>query len=125
MRKVVLLALAMALALPAMARGRLSFPANERWKAECGSCHVAYPPPLLAAAGWRRLMAQLERHFGSDASLDAGTAAEIGAFLERYGGRGADEGLRITQTRWFRHEHRELRPENASNCAACHQGDLP
>ena len=125
MRKLVFLALAMTLALPAMAERRLSFPANERWKAECGSCHIAYPPPLLPAASWRRLMAQLERHFGSDASVAAGSAAEIGAFLERYGGRGADEGLRVTQTRWFRREHRDLRPKNAANCTACHQGDLP
>ena len=37
---------------------------------ECGDCHVAYPPGLLPATSWRRLMAGLDRHYGSDASLE-------------------------------------------------------
>ena len=27
---------------------------NYKWQAECGSCHLAYPPQLLPAANWRR-----------------------------------------------------------------------
>ena len=42
---------------------------------ECGSCHVAFAPGLLPAASWQRLMADLGRHFGSDASLDAAVPA--------------------------------------------------
>src|SRR4249920_3803985 len=56
---------------------------NAVWRAECGSCHVAYPPSLLSAEQWRAHMASLKRHFGSDASVDAAAAAEIGAFLQR------------------------------------------
>lgn len=121
------------LAHEAMAEGRFAVPANERWKAECGSCHIAYPPQLLPAASWQRVMSQLGRHFGSDASVEPAAAAEIGAFLVRYSAsgkraRGAADSLRITETRWFRREHREVALKNASGCAACHttaaQGDF-
>jgi hypothetical protein len=112
---------------------RFATPANERWKAECGSCHVAYPPQLLPADGWRRVMAGLERHFGTDASLDAAASTEIGAFLEVHAASGrrasaAAGKLRITETAWFVREHDEVPPaawksaavRSAANCAACH-----
>ena len=117
-----------ALAPAAMAESRLSVPQNDRWKAECGSCHIAYPPQLLPAQSWQRLMSGLDRHFGTDASLDAATAAEIGAFLQKHGGRRADETLRITETNWFAREHRKVSAKNAASCESCHttaaQGDF-
>lgn len=114
---------------------------NDRWQAECGSCHVAYPPRLLPAPAWRRMMSQLDKHFGADASLDARAAAEIGAFLEQNAAsgrraRGPADTLRITETAWFVREHDEVPAatwkapavKSAANCAACHtlaeQGDF-
>jgi nitrate/TMAO reductase-like tetraheme cytochrome c subunit len=109
------------------------------WKAECGSCHIAYPPQLLPARSWRAIMAGLDKHFGTDASLDPQAAAEISAFLERNAGRertpSARPVLRISETRWFAHEHDEVPAStwqsatvnSPSNCTACHvnadQGD--
>lgn len=109
------------------------YPANNpKWKAECGSCHVAYPPQLLPASSWRALMSGLEKHFGTDAGLDPRTAAEIGAFLERNAGRERSPSrkpvLRITETRWFVHEHDEIsgspwkKVKTPANCVACHSG---
>jgi cytochrome c553 len=109
---------------------------NAVWRAECGACHVAYPPFLLSAEQWRAHMASLKRHFGSDASVDAAAAAEIGAFLARGAGRdrgnamATSEPPRITRTNWFVKEHRDVRAtdwtsaavKSASNCGACHQG---
>ena len=108
---------------------------HPKWKAECGSCHVAYPPKLLPAASWRALMAGLDKHFGTDASLDAATAADILTFLEKNASRRTPETagkpqLRITQTRWFQGEHDEVparlwkdaRVKTPANCAACHTG---
>lgn len=108
---------------------------NEKWKAECGSCHVAYPPSLLPAPAWRRLMSGLDKHFGTDASIDARSAAEIGAFLESNAGQGkrcgSDSGtLRISETPWFRRKHDEVaastwknpRVQTPANCTACHAG---
>jgi len=109
-------------------------------KAECGSCHIAYPPQLLSASAWRALMSGLDRHFGTDASLDPQTAATITTFLEQNAGRkrslSASSTLRISETRWFVHEHDEVpgsvwkspKVKSPSNCAACHsnaeQGDF-
>lgn len=128
------LSLALALAVgAAQADGDLFAATNEQWRAECASCHVAYPPQLLPASSWRALMSGLDRHFGSDASLDAKTAAEIGAFLDRHAAREPRSGagkppLRITETAWFRHEHDEVpaatwhdaKVESPANCGACH-----
>lgn len=106
---------------------------NPKWKAECGSCHVAYPPKFLPASSWKAMMGSLDKHFGTDASLEAATTTEILAFLEKNASRRKPEPstkplLRITETRWFQSEHDEVparlwkdpRVKTASNCAACH-----
>lgn len=112
-------------------------PKHPAWQNECASCHVAYPPSLLTAAGWRTVMAGLDKHFGSDASLDDKTRADITAFLVRHAGtapRHAAADGRITGTPWFRHEHDEVPArvwrtgvKSAAQCQACHthaaQGD--
>jgi hypothetical protein len=123
-------ALLAAPARPAAAAGIRPAPPNAAWRTECGACHVPYPPALLPARSWRELMAGLDRHFGTDASLDAAAAAEITAFLERNAGRdrGGPAGVRITETPWFRREHRKVPAatwsgsavKSAANCAACH-----
>jgi Dihaem cytochrome c len=106
---------------------------NEKWKNECGACHVAYPPRLLPAESWRALMSGLDKHFGSDASLDAPAAREITDYLvqnaggEKFASLGKPQ-LRITGTRWFRHEHDEVsqrdwdnpKVKSPANCSACH-----
>jgi hypothetical protein len=133
MRLLLSLAAAALLAGEAMAESRFAVPANAPWQAECASCHIAYPPQLLPAQSWQRLMAGLERHFGSDASVAPAVAAEIGDFLQRHSGTGkrvagAGESLRITQTRWFQREHRKVSAKNPASCESCHttaaQGDF-
>jgi hypothetical protein len=111
---------------------------NPTWKAECGSCHIAYPPQLLPPNSWRALMSGLDKHFGTDASLDPQSAATISTFLDRNAGRkragkyasSAEPVLRISETRWFVHEHddvpaavwRSPKVKSPANCAACHAG---
>jgi hypothetical protein len=136
-----ILAAMVLIAHEAMASGDLSAPPNARWKAECGSCHIAYPPQLLPEQAWRRILSRLDRHFGTDASLEPAVVAEIGAYLARHSGAArraqtVPASLRITETRWFVHEHDEIPPatwkrpavQSAANCAACHraaeQGDF-
>lgn len=105
---------------------------HSAWRQECSACHVAYPPQLLPAASWRAIMNGLDQHFGADASLDPQQRADILRFLETNAGRGSMGGrplLRITETRWFIHEHSEELPANIwsrphvkspTNCIACH-----
>lgn len=106
---------------------------NPQLKEECGSCHIVYPPNMLPAASWRALMANLNKHFGSDASLDAATQRELSILLQKEAGSNAGEAsakpvLRITETRWFQHEHDEVsartwrnpKVKSPANCGACH-----
>ncbi len=108
---------------------------------ECGSCHLAFPPAMLPAASWKRMMGGLDNHFGDDASVDAGTAAAITRYLVTHAGdapgraskllRGVGAGeapLRITELpKWVR-EHRAVPKSDwtrqdvgsRANCAACH-----
>ena len=101
---------------------------------ECGSCHVAFPGRMLDAVSWNAVIGGLEQHFGVDASVDAKTLEPIRAYLastarSRPTAANGLPLLRITQTRWFTHEHDEV-PERfwkqpnavkASDCAACHR----
>lgn len=48
--------------------------ANSVYRDECGGCHVPYPPQLLPKASWQAIVAGLDKHFDSDASLDDKTS---------------------------------------------------
>lgn len=110
-----------------------STPAPPAYREECGACHVAYHPGLLPAASWQRLMGNLGRHYGADASLDAAAARNIAAYLQANAGtykrvREQPPEDRITRSAWFLRKHDEVptdawrRPsvKGPSNCAACH-----
>jgi mono/diheme cytochrome c family protein len=110
---------------------------------ECGSCHMAYAPSMLPARSWKRMMGDLGKHFGDDASVDTQTAARIERYLvanaadtggRQYAGkllRGVapdNAPLRITELpKWLR-EHREVSAREwrhkevrgKANCVACH-----
>ncbi|WP_374277608.1 cytochrome C [Azonexus sp.] len=100
------------------------------YRDECGSCHLAYPPALLAAGDWQRLLAGLNDHFGSDAAVDATQQREIAAFLTRHAGNPGAAGNppRITRTARFVRKHDEIparfwrdpRVRSPANCEACH-----
>jgi len=121
--------------------GRQPAVSNAKWVSECGACHVAYPARYLPAESWRAVMSGLDKHFGSNASLDAASVSEITAFLEKNADTrkkshetpGKNETmakplLRITETRWFKSEHREVaehtwknpKVKSPANCGACH-----
>ena len=102
---------------------------NPSYRAECGSCHIAYPPALLGADAWRAIMNRLDRHFGTDASIGEARRAELAAYLVAAAGtRKGSDAPRITEARWFRKEHGEIAAatwhsravKSASNCEACH-----
>ncbi len=110
---------------------RLAAPANADYRNECASCHIAYPPQLLPPASWKAITANLSKHFGTDATIDAAPLERIDAFLQANAGRdrrGASGSppLRITETGWFRHEHDRVLARTAtkqpSDCGACHPG---
>ena len=104
-----------------------------KYQQECVACHVAYPPGMLPAASWKRIMGSLDKHFGTDASLDEASVREISGWLQTHAGtykRVSEEPPqdRITRSQWFVRKHREVDPQiwkqaavkSAANCAACH-----
>jgi hypothetical protein len=131
MRTVMLAASTLLLALPVAAGEPERVPpvTHASTLEECGECHMAFQPALLPAGSWRGIMAGLTEHFGEDASLEPGLAAEIEAYLVRNAGRGDGTKLRVTEQRWFQHEHdfsdrvwRQPQIRSRSNCEACHGG---
>jgi hypothetical protein len=113
----------------------LRVPLLPKYVQECSACHLAFAPGLLPAASWQRLMSNLPRHFGTDASLDAATAAELSAWLAAHAGSGRRQAAappedRITRSAWFVHEHAGIAARtwslpavgSAANCSACHGG---
>lgn len=107
---------------------------------ECGGCHMAYPPQLLPAKSWQKLMQGLEDHFGENAELDNETAQMIEKYLVDISrsssykklrrNLGDKSPLRITELPYFKHEHDEIPPglirnndkiSSLSQCNACHR----
>jgi cytochrome c553 len=119
-------------------------PAGKAYVSECGSCHTAYAPGLLPARSWRKLMGDLSKHFGEDASLDEPQQLEILKNLELLAADGSQANMRmrringaisagalpqrITETGYFKYMHDEVpayiwkrkKIGSLANCVACH-----
>ncbi len=119
--------------------------ADQAYVSECGGCHMAYQPGMLPAESWRRIMGNLQDHFGDNAELDEPIRQHILGVLERNAADRVSSGrspgvarslsgrapLRFTETRYFRRKHHEIpariveqNPQVGSfaNCDACHAG---
>ena len=117
--------------------------ADQTTKDECSACHLAFPASMLPKASWEKIMANLDNHFGEDASLDAQTTNHITQYLIAEAGdtefraskffRGLDSQnlpIRITETKYWIREHREIsdakwkseRVGSKANCTSCHRG---
>ena len=102
---------------------------------ECAACHTGYAPGMLPARSWQRIMTGLDKHYGTDASLDAATVRQLSGWLQANAGTykrvaEAPPEDRITQSAWFVRKHDEVAPsvwklasvKSAANCTACHTG---
>ncbi len=103
------------------------------YQSACGECHLAYAPRHLPAASWERVLAGLDDHFGSDASLAPAELAPVRSYLVSGARKPKDTDpdpavLRITETRWWVRQHDEIRPQRWNHprissraaCEACH-----
>jgi hypothetical protein len=106
---------------------------TEKVKSECASCHMVYPPAFLPKESWTTIMSGLEKHYGTDASLDPQSIKEISQWLNQYAGTykrvsSAPPNDRITESTWFIKKHRKItdstwrnsQVKSKSNCMACH-----
>lgn len=122
----------------------LPMPTSRLYVEECGSCHTAYAPTYLPAHAWRKLMLELDRHFGEDASLAKADRDLLLEQLEQLAGDGpravqaiayrnvraasSEPILRVTEMPFFGYMHDEVpssiwrraKVGSRSNCIACH-----
>lgn len=118
---------------------------NKTYSTECGACHFPYQPGLLPERSWRKLMSQLNDHFGDNAELSADKQTEIVNYLAQNSAdksdykrskrimsslSESDTPLRITETNYFKARHREVprrlvqdneQVKSFSRCDSCHQ----
>jgi hypothetical protein len=116
---------------------------NQTYKEACGACHMTYQPELLPSGSWGKILNNVKDHFGEPVEVDAASKAVIEKYLldnaaERSQGKlslkivrslRGETPLRITEIRYIRSKHREIRPEvfkrktvsSLSNCSACHR----
>jgi hypothetical protein len=111
---------------------------------ECGTCHMAYPPELLPARSWTRVLGSLQDHFGDSAQLDAATQQRIRDYLVAHAAdnaqnehsfavmhslRANETPLRITATPYIAGLHAAVldpmwggnpRPKTLAECGVCH-----
>lgn len=100
---------------------------------ECASCHIAYPPALLPAASWQKIMGSLSQHYGVNADMEETQIQEIGQWLQRHAGTYKKVGSeppdnRISKSDWFIREHRRAsrllwtqpNAKSPAQCLACH-----
>ncbi|AUI68696.1 cytochrome b/b6 domain-containing protein [Beggiatoa leptomitoformis] len=121
----------------------VALPINTTWQAECGACHLAYPPALLPARSWQLLLTQTSAHFNDDLALEPDTLAILQAFAQA---NAAEKQLseaawhinrstpatqtpqRITDTYYWQTKHASVPDaywqlplvKQKANCAACH-----
>jgi hypothetical protein len=111
---------------------------------ECGSCHMAYPPELLPARSWTKVVGSLQDHFGDSAQLDAATQQHIHDYLVAHAAdnaqneesfqimqslRPGETPSRITATPYIAGLHAAVldplwggnpRPKTLAECGVCH-----
>jgi cytochrome b/mono/diheme cytochrome c family protein len=108
---------------------------------QCGACHLAFPPALAPASTWNGILADLQHHFGADATLSSDQTAHIRTWLDANAAGhwdtlpshllrvpAANGSLRITDTPGWRRQHRGIAETvfttapvyRRSDCAACH-----
>ncbi|MFQ5469508.1 MAG: diheme cytochrome c [Gammaproteobacteria bacterium] len=118
---------------------------NTQYRDECGSCHMAYQPGLLPERSWKKMMSQLDDHFGENAELDDVDRLSLERYLvenaaDRSNFRRSNSivksikkkhtPLRISETRYFVRKHDEVpvravgkkaKVKSFSQCQLCHQ----
>ena len=125
---------------------RLPAPVNQLYNDRCGACHLAYPPGLLPAGSWSKILQGQAQHYGEDLGLQPAEQKDLGSYL---GANAADAcsaklarkimrclgprtPLRITEVPYIIRKHQDDDvPRGAfqrksvgsmANCGACHPG---
>lgn len=117
---------------------------NQLYIKECGACHYPYQPGLLPARSWEKIMNKLDDHFGDNAELSNELTQQLTQYAINNAADKSDHKrsvkisrsinranipLRISETPYILHKHRELssryiannpKVKSLSQCQACH-----
>ncbi len=107
-------------------------------------CHAAHLPGFLPERSWKKIVANLDDHFGETVNINPETRDAIEAYLSRYAADytksklsikmldsiGSKTPSRITETHFFKRHHEDISQtvvqhesiRTLSNCQACHIG---
>ena len=118
---------------------------SKPYQAECTSCHVGYLPGFLPERSWKKLIADLDNHFGENASLDDPVREEIQKYLVKNAAdmpaatkrskkiakmiSASDTPLRITETPFWTRKHAAIKAYvwkrekvgSKAHCDSCHR----
>ena len=112
-------------------------PAFTAYTQQCTVCHNAYPPGMLSASAWQKLMADMPAHFGGSVMVNVDTQNDISDWLQKNAGTFTPAATqdppqhRITQSDWWQKIPRSSKKipaalwkspvrVSAANCSACH-----
>lgn len=143
--KILMLIFALVFSLNAKGRLEIKPVDNQLYKKECASCHFGYAPGLLPQKSWEYIMANLQNHYGSDASLDESEHKDLLEYILANSSDKAMEYKRsakitkslqpgvlyesITQIPYHIKKHKDIQKwmitqkevKSLSNCIACHK----
>jgi mono/diheme cytochrome c family protein len=131
-------ALAVALLIGvAQSEVNVPIPAFTPYNQQCNVCHFAYPPGMLPAGSWKKLMESIPQHFTSQVMINIDTQEEISNWLQANAGSLAlvaeePPHHRITQSAWWTKIHlnnpkipsavlKKPAVSKGASCVACHQ----
>ena len=134
-----ILAIAYFLSGVSLAQAQVSapIPAFTPYTQQCTVCHNAYPPGMLPAVAWHKLIEDMPAHFGGSVMVNVVTQNEISDWLQQNAGTFAPAAgqdppqHRISQSDWWQNIHRNSKKipatfwkkpmrVSAANCSACH-----
>lgn len=117
---------------------------SKAYQQACAACHILYAPSMLPARSWKKMMSNLNEHFGDNAEVTAAVNAEVSAYLEQHAAehdkrryaksmlgllKDGETPRYISDTKYFKLMHDAVKPRMVSenpdvrsfaSCAACH-----
>ncbi len=120
----------------AQAQVSVPIPAFTPYTQQCSVCHLAYPPGLLPAGSWQKLLDDMPQHFTAQVMINVETQQEISQWLQAHAATFppvAEEPPqhRITQSLWWKKIHlnnsqlpaalwKKPSVAKGSSCVTCH-----